>query len=259
MSVNAPEMTKITVITVVLNNETTIEDTIRSVLSQTYPHVEYIVIDGASTDNTLNIVDRYRRRISRILSLPDRGLYDALNKGIGLATGDVIGILHSDDVYADQSVLQHVASVFADPSVHACYSDLVYVSKRNPDRIVRYWKSCPYREGLFNKGWMPAHPTFFVRKEIYDRYGRFDLKAQPQADFELTMRFLAIHNIKSIYIPKIMVKMRTGGGSSKLSFIVKGNISAYRSCKRHAIPVSPFFVVTKVLSRIPQFFFRPKR
>lgn len=221
--------------------------------------MEHVVVDGGSTDGTLAIIDRHRHQIGKFVSEPDRGIYDAMNKGIAMATGDVIGTLNADDVYADETVLSQVAGIFTNPAVDACYADLVYVDAHNPEKIVRYWQSCEYHPGLFEKGWMPAHPTFFVRRGVYQKWGGFDLAFPRQADFELTMRLLVVHEIRSVYVPKVWVRMRTGGASnSSLVAIAKGNLEAYRACKYNGLRVSALFIPRKLLSRIPQFFVRPE-
>lgn len=251
---------KISVITVVRNNADTIADTLRSITTQTHPDIEHIVIDGASADGTLEIVKRLGNRGTKILSEPDYGIYDAMNKGIALATGDVIGFLNADDIYADESVLTQVAQIMADSSMDACYADLVYVDRKDTDRIVRYWKSRPYEAGLFEKGWLPAHPTFYARRRVYERYGGFDTRFRIQSDFELAMRFLHIHHIRSIYIPHIWVRMRMGGVTNRRVIdVIRGNLEAWRACRKHALRISPLFILTKVLSRVPQFFARPPR
>lgn len=252
-----PASLKISVIAVVWNTVETIEDTIQSVLSQKHPLVEHIVIDGASTDGTVDIIKKYKAKITKFVSEPDHGLYDAMNKGIAQSTGDVIGFLNADDVYAEKDILEQVASTFTDSNIDACYADLVYVDQNNLNKIVRYWKSRPYQDGLFEKGWMPAHPTFFIRRSVYEKYGNFDLNYHFQSDFELTMRFLAIHKIRSIYIPRVFVKMRMGGVSNnRLSSIIRGNLEAYRVCKKHGLSVTPLFFIKKIGSRIPQFFMK---
>lgn len=248
----------ISIITVVFNGARTIKDTLDSVASQTYPALEHIVVDGGSTDGTVEILAHHEGQI-RWISEPDRGIFDAMNKGIHLATGDVVGFLNADDLYADDSVLEQVAAAFSDSSTDACYSDLVYVDTQDIGKVIRYWRSQPFRPGLFETGWMPAHPTFFVRRRIYKDHGGFDLSFPLQTDFELTMRLLETKRIKATYTPRIWVRMRIGGVSnSRLSRILKGNIEAYRICRKHGLPVSPFFVVRKILSRVPQFFCKPK-
>ncbi len=249
---------KISIVTVVLNATTTIEDTLRSVAAQTYPEIEHIVVDGCSTDGTLEIIQYHRGRIATLISESDHGIYAAMNKGIAAATGDIVGTLNADDFYVNEHVLGKIAGAFADPAVGACYADLVYVDRTDLNRIVRYWKSCPYTEGLFERGWLPAHPTFFLRRALYQRYGGFDLQYRFQADFELTMRMLAVHKVRSVYLPEVIVKMRMGGVSNRSAWnVIKGNLEAYCACRRHGLRVTPFFISRKILSRLPQFFRRP--
>lgn len=247
---------KISIITVVYNNVTTIENTILSVATQSHSGTEHIVVDGGSTDGTLLIIEKYRAKLATVVSEPDHGIYDAMNKGLRLASGEVIGFLNADDIYANDDVLEQVAQVFGDTSVDACYADLVYVDCKNPKRVIRYWRSCDYRDGLFEKGWMPAHPTFFVRNKIYEKHGGFDLAFRLQSDFDLTMRFLWMHHIKAVYVPSVFVKMCIGGASSKLGNIFKGNLEAWRACRKNGLKVGPFFILAKIMSRVPQFFSR---
>jgi glycosyltransferase involved in cell wall biosynthesis len=182
-----------------------------------------------------------------------------MNKGIALATGEVVGTLNADDMYMHEGVLARVASVFEDASVEACYGDLIYVDRADTDRIVRYWTSRPYAPGLFERGWIPAHPTFFVRRSVYERYGAFDLSYRIQSDFELTMRLLAVHGIRSVYIPEILVRMRMGGTTNRrVMNVVRGNLESYRAARSHGLGVTPWFFVVKILSRVPQFFRRPR-
>lgn len=252
------ENKKISIITVCLNNADTIEETIISVVSQDYNPIEYIIVDGASSDGTLNIINKHMSRIAKLVPGPDGGIYDAMNKGLSAVTGDIIGFLNADDTYIDNTILKQIADIFRDDSVDACYADLIYVDKNNPKKVVRYWKSRPYKSGLFENGWMPAHPTFFMRRRVYERYGGYDLDYRLQSDFELTMRYMAIKSIKSVYVPKIFVRMRMGGESNK-SFgnIFRGNLEAYRACRKHGLKISPFFIFRKVLSRLPQFIHKP--
>ena len=252
------ERLKISVITVCFNSAKTIADTLRSVAAQTHAEVEHIIVDGGSTDGTLTIIDRHRERLATFISEPDRGVYDAMNKGIMRATGDVVGFLNADDVYADATALEAVAAAFGTPGVDACYADLVYVEKQDMSRIVRYWRPGEYRLGLFRKGWMPPHPTFFVRREVFARFGMFDLQYRLQADFELAMRFLEVHRIRAAYIPRILVNMRMGGMSNNSYLnILKGNLEAYQACRKNGLPVSIFFILHKLCSRLPQFFSKP--
>ena len=249
--------TKISIVTVTRNSAATIEDTILSVAGQSYQYFEHIIIDGASTDGTLDIINKHIGKFSKLISEPDAGIYDAMNKGIRLATGDVVGFLNADDVYSDSNVLDAIANSFKNTAVSACFGDLVYMDE-SLSKLVRYWKSQSYQDGLFEKGWMPAHPTFFVRRTVFKRYGDFDLTFKLQSDFDLTMRFLSIYKIKSIYLPKVLVKMRVGGATNRsISNIFKGNIEAYQICRKNGLKVSPLFIFMKILSRVPQFFSKP--
>ena len=251
---------KISVITVCFNSAVTIINTLGSVAAQRHADVEHIIIDGGSTDGTVEIVRDACPRPAKIVSEPDLGIYDAMNKGMAAASGEVVGTLNSDDVFAGPGVLESVCRCFSDPSVNACYGDLVYVARDEPDRIVRYWKSTAYRDGLFSRGWMPPHPTFYLRRSALEKYGGFDLRYRLQADFEFTMRMLAVHRLKSIYLPEIMVKMKTGGvTNNRLTNVVKGNIEAYRACRMHRVNVTPFFIFRKVISRLYQFTAHPKK
>jgi glycosyltransferase involved in cell wall biosynthesis len=248
------DRTKISVVTVSLNSAATIEDTLRSVASQTYPHVEHIIVDGVSRDQTLEIVGRYSDHVAKVISEPDRGLYDAMNKGIGLATGDVIGALNSDDVYADQHVLQRVAEAFEDPRVDVCYGGLYMVDHDDLKRVVRYWDSRPFRRGLFAVGWVPPHPTFFARREVYQKWGRFDLSYSVAADFELMIRILEKHGARAANIPAVLVRMRLGGISTRsLRNILRGNREILRAFAKNSVPISPVWPFTKLLVKALQF------
>ncbi len=250
---------KISIITVVWNNKETIKDAIDSVLSQTYKNIEYIVVDGASSDGTLDIVQGYGNKISTFISEPDKGLYDAMNKGITLATGDIIGILNSDDFYASNIILEEVINEFKDKSLDSVYGDLIYVNSENTSKKVRYWKSQAFNKKLFKKGWHPAHPTFFVKKEIYNRYGSFNLDFKIAADYELMLRFLEKEKITSSYIPKVFVKMRLGGESNQsLKNIIQANLESYSAWKINGLYINPFVFLLKPLSKIKQFIKKEK-
>ncbi|GAB4343794.1 MAG: glycosyltransferase family 2 protein [Desulfobulbaceae bacterium] len=250
---------KITVITVSLNNAATIGDTIRSVRSQTFPDREHILIDGGSTDGTVEIIRSHGDHIADWISEPDRGIYDAMNKGLDRATGEVIGFLNADDVYADREVLTDMAEAFTDPGIEGCYSDLVYVRQDDLDRVVRYWRSAPFRPGRFARGWCPPHPTFYVRKEVYDRYGGYDLDFSIGNDIELMMRFLEKYRIRTRYIPRTTVKMRMGGTSNQtLGNIFRQNVEILRAARKNGLAVHPLvFTWCKLVSRAGQFLRRP--
>lgn len=230
---------KISIITICYNSEKTIAHTLQSVAEQNYENLEYVIVDGASKDNTLKVAEHFKNKISRLISEPDQGIYDAMNKGLNLVTGDIIGILNSDDFYVDNNVISKIAKRFDDPAVDCVHADLYYVNKDNTAQIVRHWKSCAYSPGAFRKGWHPAHPTFFVRKRVYEKYGLFDLNFNLAADFELMLRFLERYKINSIHLPEPVVRMRLGGATSKnIKNIIEQNIECYKAFKVNGIKVS---------------------
>ncbi|MBB3648330.1 glycosyltransferase involved in cell wall biosynthesis [Rhizobium sp. BK619] len=245
---------KISIITPTFNSSPFIVDNMQSVRRQVYTDWEQIIVDGASTDDTLAKIKTLSPAGTKVVSEPDGGIYDAMNKGIALAEGDVVGFLNSDDFYAHDEVLTRIAGIMADTSVDACYADLDYVDKCDTQKITRMWRSQPYHEGLFEKGWMPAHPTFYVRRDILNRSGGFDLAFPRQADFELCMRLMAKFRIQAQYYEDVWVKMRTGGTSNNsLSGVLKGNLEAYRACRKNQLQVNVMFIPIKIASRIPQF------
>ncbi len=249
----------ISVITVCWNSEATIEDTLRSVASQTYPSVEHIVVDGGSSDGTMKIVERFPH-VAKAVSEPDRGIYDAMNKGIRISTGEIIGTINADDFYAAPDVLARVAALFEDPTIDVCYGDLCYVGYRDPTRIVRYWRSSEFKPDLFLHGWCPPHPTFFVRRSVYDRLGTYDLSYQIAADVDLTMRYLVKHRVRSRYLPYVLVKMRMGGTTNKsIGNVLKQNREIWTALRKHGLEPSFLrFAAGKLLSRARQFFARSK-
>jgi glycosyltransferase len=230
------------------------EDCVKNVLSQSYEEIEYIVVDGGSNDGTIDIIQAYSERISQWISEPDHGIYDAMNKGIRMATGQVIGFLHSNDVYAHPWVIEEVARVFQDSKVSSVYGDLQYVDKEDLNRVIRNWKSSPYRHGKFKKGWMPPHPTFFVRKEIYEKYGYFNTHFRIAGDYELMLRFLERHRISAAYIPEVLVKMRWGGISNGgVKNILIKSYEDYRAWGINDLNGGVHTIFLKNLSKIPQF------
>lgn len=204
---------KISIITPSYNSAATIRDTLQSIASQDYPNFEHIIIDGHSTDDTLRIVAEFPH-VTRMISGRDEGIYHAMNKGLSLATGDVIGILNSDDLYPHSRVLSAVASVFEDESVDGCYADLQYVNPSRLDKVSRTWKSGTFTPRSFYWGWMPPHPTVFVRKRVYDAVGNFNQSLSSAADYEFLLRVFMKHHFTFRYIPETLVKMRTGGISN---------------------------------------------
>lgn len=249
---------KLSIVTVCLNSVETIEDTIKSVLIQDYKNIEYIVVDGRSTDGTLDILKKYRDRIHKYISEPDKGIYDAMNKGIKLARGDIIAILNSDDVYADSTVVGQMVNFMETTLVDAAYSNLVYVDRDDTGRIKRFWNPGEYKKGAFLKGWTIPHPTFFCHREIFEKFGLYNTKFQIAADFELMMRFVEKHKIKVDYLPKVIVKMRTGGKANILKGIIRGNMEIFRALRINEFHLSPLFFVSKPITKISQLFIRPE-
>ncbi len=243
---------QISIITVSFNSGSTINNCLDSVRDQGNK-VEHIIIDGGSTDGTLDILESYPH-IAKVISEPDLGIYDAMNKGIALATGDVIGILNSDDFYAGQDVLAKVARIFSKHTTESCYGDLVYVDPANISKITRIWKSGPFHKENFYWGWMPPHPTFFVRRKIYKKYGMFNINLGSAADYELMLRFLVKHSITMEYIPEVLVKMRSGGISNvSLKNRFKANRMDRYAWALNGLKPYPWTTFLKPLLKIRQF------
>lgn len=245
----------VSIVTPVFNNKDYIEPSILSVAEQIYPKIEHIIIDGGSTDGTLEIVKKHQEKIAKIASEKDKGIYDAMNKGISLAKGEIIGILNSDDLYYNKGVVGKVIEKMTETNADICWGDLIYVYRDNPKKVIRYWQSSPYQKGLFKKGWIPPHPTVFVKKKIYEQYGKFDLNFPISGDYEWLLRVLTKKNIRTCYLPKILVKMRTGGDSGKsLINRIKGNIEIYRAWKKNNLKFSWLYFPRKIIfKRLPQF------
>lgn len=245
---------KVSVITVTYNSESTIEDTVLSVLNQDYGNIEYIIIDGESKDSTLNILEKYKNRISKIISEKDDGLYYAINKGISLATGDVIGILHSDDFYSSSTILSKVVETFKGRNVDSVYGDLKYVDRINTGKVIRYWKAGKYFDGIFLKGWMPPHPTFFVKAECYKKYGLFNTQFRTSADYELMLRMLHRYKISVEYISEVLVLMRVGGQSNvSLKNRIKANREDRMAWKINGLTPGVFTTILKPISKLRQY------
>ena len=243
----------ISIITSTLNSAHTIRGCLNSVSDQ-QGNIEHIVIDGVSSDGTLEILCTFPY-LSKVISEPDKGIYDAMNKGISLASGEVIGILNSDDFYANSSILKKVAAVFKDPGVDSCYGDLVYVDPSDTAHLIRYWKSGHYNVKNLYWGWMPPHPTFFVRRWVYEKYGMFNLDFGSAADYELMLRFLVKHKITTAYIPEVMVKMRAGGVSNmSLKNRIRANRMDRRAWEVNGLKPYPWTNFLKPLRKIKQYF-----
>lgn len=245
---------KVAIITVCYNSAETIESAIQTVLSQDYPDVEYIVVDGASSDRTLEIIDQYRDRISQVISEPDKGVYDAINKGIKAASADVVGLMHSDDLYAHPRVISDIVAAFKQHGTDAVYGDLEYVSRTETDKVIRNWQSKPYHRKLFKQGWMPPHPTLYVKRELFDKYGYYNLDLRISADYELMLRYFYKHRITSTYLPQVLVKMRVGGISNvSLKSRLEANQEDRKAWAMNDLKPGIFTLFAKPLSKIFQF------
>ena len=243
---------KISIITVCYNSGKTIEDTFKSVQSQSYKDIEYIVIDGGSKDNTLELINQYKEIIDYSVSEKDNGLYDAMNKGIEKATGDVIGFLNSDELFCDDMAVEKVMNVFNENSkIDSVYADIYYVDQNNTDKIVRKWITG--KQKTFKKGWHPAHPTLYIKKKVYNQYGGFNLKFKLASDFEIMLRFIEKYKISTIYLPEPLIKMRLGGETNKsVENIFRQNKECIKAFKDNDLKVNsvmyPFYRI------IPKFF-----
>lgn len=245
---------KVSVITPVFNGAETIESCIKSVLSQSYKDLEHLVIDGDSEDLTLEVVKKFADRVTKVVSGPDDGIYDALNKGIKIATGDIIGVLGSDDIYTHEKVIEDVVAAFKKENVDSCYGDLQYVDRHDLNKVIRYWRSSEYQHGKFRGGWMPPHPTFFVKKEIYEEFGCFNTNFKIAADYELMLRFLERYKISTHYIQEVLIKMRIGGVSNRsLKNMFLKSYEDYKAWKVNHLQGHFYTILCKNFSKLPQF------
>lgn len=250
---------KITIVTATYNSSKTIIDCINSVNAQSYQNIEQLIIDGNSNDNTIEIIKSVESRVQEIVSEYDRGIYFAMNKGIKMATGDIIGILNSDDLYIDDQVITDVADLLELTEADSLYADLYYVNAMDTSKLQRFWKSGEFTPGSFAHGWHPPHPTFFVRRQVYAKYGLFDTSFAVSADFELMLRFLEKHKVSTCYLPRPILKMRHGGHSSgSIRNIITGNINCYKAFKKNEIPVNPLYLVYRSWPKIVQYLKRGK-
>jgi len=249
---------KISIITTVYNAKDTIRDAIESVLSQNYKDIEYIIVDAGSTDGTFEIIHEYEDKISRISSRPDNGIYDGLNRGISLASGDIIGFLHANDLYENSKVIEKVVTTFKSEQADAVYGDLVYVNKENVSKIVRYWKSEKFSISKLKVGWMPPHPTFFLKRKFYEKYGYFDTNYKISADYDFMLRVLTGSVNKVSYLPLVMYRMRVGGASNRsLSALLQKSKEDLKAIQKNKIGNINTLLI-KNFSKISQFFIKPK-
>ncbi|MBK8846656.1 MAG: glycosyltransferase [Bacteroidetes bacterium] len=248
---------KISIITIAFNSAETIEDTINSVISQDYPHIEYIVVDGKSTDGTVAIINKYTNSITKFISEKDKGLYDALNKGIKLSTGDIVGILHSDDLFFDNQVISKVEKAFSENNIDSLYANLIFVDRFNISNTKRVWRAGVYHKGAFRRGWMPPHPTFFVKTKLFQKLGFYRTDLRFSADYELMLRFIHKNNVSTYYLNEFIVKMRLGGISNT---DILSKLKAHKEDKIawqvNNMKSSTWWLWMKPLGKISQFFKR---
>lgn len=244
----------VSIVTGTYNSSKFISDCVKSIHNQTFENIEHIIIDGNSNDNTVSIIENMPNRVSKLVSEKDEGIYDAMNKGLKMADGEIVGILNSDDFYNSNEVIQMVVKAFEDPLIDCVYGDLVYVDQLNTDKVVRNWVTGPYTKKAFTKGWHPAHPSFFVRNSVYKKLGYFNLNFGLAADFELMLRFLEGNKIKGVYIPSPMVRMRLGGATNKsLKNILQGNKECVEAFKANDLKVSVAYPLYRLLPKLKQF------
>jgi len=249
---------KITVITACRNAADTIADCINSVASQSHAEIEHWIIDGASTDGTREWLEKHQAGYGfQFVSESDNGLYEAMNKGIVRASGDVLGFLNADDWLTSDSVLSEVAEALSDSDIDACYGDLSYVSRTEPDRVVREWIAGPYEPGDFFRGWMPPHPTFYAKRMVYETHGFFDTQYRFGADWELLFRFFEIAKIRAKYVPRHWVTMRLGGATNRsLRNILANHRECLHAFRKHGFRAGFRFSLLKVTHRLGQFRWR---
>jgi len=243
----------VSIITTTFNSSATLSDTLLSVESQSYKEIEHLIIDGQSTDGTLDLIKHFDH-VKQVISEPDNGIYDAMNKGLAIASGDIIGILNSDDFYPDEKVIADVVQHFEETGCDALYADLIYVDPDKKSKIVRKWKSGIFKAENFLTGWMPPHPTFFVRRNIYQQFGCFDTRLRSAADYELLLRLLYKNKIITSYLPRVLVHMRSGGMSNR-SFKnrLRAHLEDYRAWSFNGIKPKWYTVILKPVRKVFQY------
>lgn len=249
---------KISIITVVRNGEQTIRDTIECVLSQSYADIEYIIVDGKSTDGTLDIIRSYGDKIDKVISERDSGIYSAMNKGLRLATGDYIGFLNADDFYAHPHVISGLANTAKSTKADCLYGDLVFVDQKDTNKVIRYWQAGNFNRYKMLFGWSVPHPTFFVKRSVFDKYGLFRENFGLSGDYEMMVRFFFKERINAAYLPEVLVRMRVGGaGNSGFKSKWKGNREDFQAWKQNGLKIPFVTIILKPIRKIPQFFSQP--
>lgn len=252
-------MKKVSIITVCYNSAETIRHTIESVLSQDYRDVEYIVIDGLSSDSTITVINEYSEKVDKIVSEVDQGIYDAINKGIEICTGEIVGILNSDDFYENRTVISDVIAHFeAHKSASLIYGDVVFVDRANTGKILRFYSSKNFKSWKLRFGWMPPHPATFIKKSVYNEFGNYKINYKISADYELFVRFLMLHKVDCSRIDKVLVRMRTGGiSTSGIKNIILLNLEIIRACSENKIYTNLFMLMFKIPFKILELFKKP--
>ncbi len=246
---------KVSIITVTYNSGKYLEDCIESVIKQRYDNIEHIIIDGKSNDNTLAIIKKYESRISKWISETDKGMYDAINKGMVIATGDVVGILNSDDMLDSDDVITSIVNAFKEQDTEAIYGDLEYVDANDTNKILRIWKGRAFKRSRFRYGWMPAHPTFYIKRSLVEKFGFYENHYYTAADYEFMARYLYKNHVTAYYLPMLIVKMRMGGASNRnFRQRIRANRRDYLAMKRNKIPFAFIASILKPLIKVNQFF-----
>ncbi|MGI2186048.1 glycosyltransferase family 2 protein [Shewanella oncorhynchi] len=245
---------KVSIITATYNSAKTIRDTLKSLEEQTYRNIEYIIVDGASKDNTLEVIKDNCTRVTKIISEPDRGIYDALNKGIAAATGDIVGFLHSDDLFSSPDAVSNLVAAFMAGDHNAIYADLDYVDKDNINTVIRHWVSGQFKPSKLQLGWMPAHPTFYMTKAMYDKLGVFCLDFPIAADYDSVLRYFNSGELRAAYLPQVLVKMRVGGASNNSLQNIKRKVKEEITLMRRNGLFFPLALVMKRLTKVHQYF-----
>lgn len=249
---------KISVITAVYCAENTVSQAIASVAAQSYRDLEHIIVEGCSPDGSLAAIRKAEHARMVVISEPDRSIYDALNKGIGRASGDIVGCMHADDFFAHEGVLEKVAAAFADPAVEAVYGDLDYVSKDATSSVVRHWRAGPFERRNLARGWMPPHPTLYLRRHVFERYQAYDPRFRIAGDYEFVLRYFSQTRCQPVYIPEVLVKMRVGGVSNRnIIRLLQKAREDYRAMRRHRVGGAAALAM-KTVSKLPQFFLKPR-
>ena len=245
---------KVSIVTGTYNSEAYIKDCVSSIQNQDYSDIEHIIIDGASKDNTVAIIENMPNRVSKLISEPDGGIYNAMNKGLRLCEGEIVGILNSDDFYNTNQVISNIVDAFQKTDADCVFGDLYYVNAENPEKIVRKWVTGNYSKNSFRKGWHPAHPSFFVKSDVYKKYGYFDEELSLAADFEIMLRFIERHGLKTHYIAEPLVRMRLGGATSKnLKNVIKGNKECIRAFEKNDMSAPLLYSIRRLAPKLKQF------